>query len=107
MSIYAKRRLTVLVLLAGAFLAGGKALDALGGGPLTAAEDRSSVPVVPVVRLVTEPVSKATYVVQSGDTLWSIARSIKPAGDVRPIVDRLAAGRHGKPLQPGDRIVLP
>jgi hypothetical protein len=120
-SVYWRRRLAVLVVLAGAFLAGGKALEALGGGPLAAAEVRSSPspavsavraapPTSPAVRrvhLVATPVRKATYVVQSGDTLWSIARSLQPQGDVRPLVDDLTAGRHGRPLQPGERIELP
>lgn len=118
-SVYWRRRLVVLVVVVGAFLAGGKALEALGGGPLAAAEVRSSPssaavehPAPPAdrtsaVRLVTTPVRRATYVVQSGDTLWTIARSLQPEGDIRPLVDDLAATRHGRPLQPGERIELP
>jgi len=110
----------VLVVVVGAFLAGGKALEALGGGPLAAAEVRSSpssavaehpAPLADrtsaAVRLVTTPVRRATYVVQPGDTLWTIARSLQPEGDIRPLVDDLAATRHGRPLQPGERIELP
>src|SRR5262249_26165640 len=33
----------------------------------------------------------AAYVVQPGDTLWSIARSLQPDGDVRPLVGDLRA----------------
>lgn len=119
-SVYWRRRIVVLVVVAGAFLAGGKALEALGGGPLAAAEVRSSPssavaehPAPPAnrtsgaVRLVTTPVRRSTYVVQPGDTLWTIARSLQPEGDVRPLVDDLAAARDGRPLQPGERIELP
>jgi hypothetical protein len=50
--------------------------------------------------------------VQPGDTLWSIARAAVANGDtggtdVRPIVDHLAAERHGRPLEVGETIVLP
>ena len=37
----------------------------------------------------------ADYVVQPGDTVWSVARRLQPEGDVRPVVDRLAAARGG------------
>lgn len=119
-SVYWRRRILVLLVVVGAFLAGGKALEALGGGPLAAAEVRSSPSSAvaghsappanrtsPTVHLVTTPVHRATYVVQPGDTLWSIARSLQPEGDVRPLVDDLAASRQGRPLQPGERIELP
>jgi LysM repeat protein len=54
-----------------------------------------------------EPVARTTYVVAPGDTLWSIARRLVPEGDVRPVVDSLAAHRNGRPLQVGERIALP
>ena len=48
------------------------------------------------------------YVVQPGDTLWSIAGSINPDGrDLRATVDRLVDAAGGSVLQPGQRIVLP
>src|SRR3954452_25592929 len=46
------------------------------------------------------------YVVESGDTLWGIARQLDPDGDPRPIVDQLTRGNDlrrglesGQPLQ--------
>ncbi len=45
-------------------------------------------------------------VVQSGDTLTSIARRLQPSGDVSGLVDRLAATHGPGALQPGDRIAL-
>ncbi|HET7489066.1 MAG TPA: LysM domain-containing protein [Acidimicrobiales bacterium] len=53
------------------------------------------------------PIAARSYVVQPGDTLWSIARSLQPHGDVRPLVQRLAADRGGAPLRAGERLVLP
>ncbi len=53
------------------------------------------------------PASQPSYVVKPGDTLWTIARSVEPRGDVRPVVDRLAQGRRGRLLRVGERIVLP
>jgi hypothetical protein len=44
--------------------------------------------------------------VQPGDTLWSIARSVQPAGDVRPLVHRLERANHGTRLRVGDRLLL-
>ena len=35
------------------------------------------------------PASQVTYVVESGDTLWSIARRVAPGRDPRPVVDGL------------------
>ena len=102
-AVYRRRRLVVAALFLGALLAGSWVLGALGGGPLTASEAGSSG----AVSLRMEPVSQATHVVQPGDTLWSIARELVPEGDVRPVVDSLAAHRDGRPLQVGERITLP
>ena len=66
----------------------------LGGGPLTAPE-RLSSPGAPVV-----------HVVRPGDSIWSVARSLHPHGDIRPLVDRLVAAHHGTALRVGERIAL-
>ena len=44
----------------------------------------------------------ADYVVQPGDTVWSVARRLQPEGDVRPVVDRLVAGHGGAGLVAGE-----
>lgn len=54
-----------------------------------------------------EPVAARAYVVQAGDSLWAIGRSLQPDGDVRPLVARMLALRNGRPLRVGERIVLP
>ena len=52
------------------------------------------------------PISEAVYVVQPGDTYWSIAERLAPAKDPRPIVDELQR-RHGDgELEVGDRLDL-
>lgn len=53
------------------------------------------------------PASAVMYVVRPGDTLWSIARSIDPTGDERPLVDRLASELHGTVIYPGEAVELP
>lgn len=48
------------------------------------------------------------YVVQPGDTLWSIAtRLVGPAGDPRPVVAQLQAENHGATIVPGAVLRLP
>lgn len=46
------------------------------------------------------------YVVEPGDTLWSIAVRIAPGQDPRPIVHRLAERSGGTALRPGQRLSL-
>ena len=96
---YRRRRLLAAVLVPGALLVFRVVSGALGGGPLPASE--------PASRLVVQPIARSVHVVEAGDTLWQVARSLQPRGDVRPLVDRLAAGRGGRPLQVGERITLP
>lgn len=104
-AVYRRRRLTVLafaVALAAPAVAG-LAVGAPGGGPLTTSGAGSS----PTTRIQVQTVARSTHVVAPGDTLWSIARRLQPEGDVRPLVDALAASRNGRPLQVGERIRLP
>ncbi|HEX4979974.1 MAG TPA: LysM peptidoglycan-binding domain-containing protein [Acidimicrobiales bacterium] len=113
-AVYRRRRLAVLLALALVAIlfdvAGRAVLAALDGGPLTAVEGTPSVGVAEraeTVDLDVQPVASSSFVVRSGDTLWDIARRIQPTGDVRPLVDALAAARRGRPLQPGERIDVP
>ena len=46
------------------------------------------------------------YVVQPGDTYWTIAATVAPDRDPRPIVDQLRDAHGGGPLAAGDRLVL-
>ena len=49
----------------------------------------------------------STYVVQPGDTLWSIAERVAPAGDVAEVVDVLVALNGGATIQIGQALDLP
>ncbi len=46
------------------------------------------------------------YVVQPGDTLWSIATEIAPERDPRAVVDALREANGGPELEVGDRLIL-
>ncbi len=47
-----------------------------------------------------------SYVVQPGDTLWTIARAQQPRGDIRPLVEQLSRDNHGSNLQIGQTISI-
>jgi LysM domain len=54
------------------------------------------------------PAPRVTYVVEPGDTLWSIARRVAPGRDPRPVVDGLIKAndlRGG--LQAGQELSIP
>jgi hypothetical protein len=90
-----RRVVSGLVLLAVVVLGGATVSAVAGQGP-PAISHRAPTPVASVA-----------VVAQPGDTLWSIAREIQPEGDVRPLVDVLAAERGGRPLEPGDVVAWP
>jgi hypothetical protein len=55
-----------------------------------------------------EPVAHhAPYVVEPGDTLWSIAVRLDPTGDPRPWVAKLESETGGVNVVPGEQLVLP
>ena len=51
--------------------------------------------------------SHADYVVQPGDTLWSIAVRLDPAGDPRVVVGELEAQTGSDTIVPGQHLHLP
>lgn len=72
-----------------------------GGGPLPAPGPSRPAAVRGA------PTDASPYVVQPGDTFWTIARRLDPKGDVRPLVDRLVSAHGGSALYVGERIALP
>jgi Tfp pilus assembly protein FimV len=54
------------------------------------------------------PAPRVTYVVEQGDTLWSIARRVAPGRDPRPVVDRLIEVNDVRGgLQAGQELSIP
>lgn len=102
-AVYRRRRLlaggVLLLVLAAALLVVQLALAGTGGGPLAATGAAASQRMAPI--------GSAVWVVQPGDTLWSIAARLDPHGDERPLVDRLAAELGGADIHPGEAIPLP
>jgi Tfp pilus assembly protein FimV len=101
---YRRRRLMVLLAaVATAFLlvpAASRAAAAFRDVPASVSERR------PVPAHGLAPVLGG-YMVQPGDTLWSIARRLQPAGDVRPLVHQLIALNGGASLGIGQRLAIP
>jgi len=94
-STYRRRRAVAAGLVAALVLAVFAGLGMLGGGPLPAPGRPAQLR------------GGATYVVQPGDTLWSIASRLEPGADPRPVVDRLTDAHGGTVLHVGERIRLP
>jgi len=89
-----RRRLTLLVVIAALLVVAASWLD---GGSAVPTQARPT----PL-----EASEQSVYVVQAGDTLWSIARRLDPPGDIRATVDALVE-RHGSvSVSVGDRIPL-
>jgi LysM repeat protein len=90
-AVYRRRRVVAGVAVAVIVVTGARVLpsDAGAGGV-------GPAPAAPVV-----------YVVQPGDSYWSIAASLERPGDVRATVDALTSANGDGMLQVGDRITLP
>ncbi len=49
----------------------------------------------------------STYVVEPGDSLWSIAERVDPSGDPRPLVSEMASKLGTYTVVPGEQITIP
>ena len=87
----------VVLLLAIEVRPSGIPASAAGSGPSSASQPA----VLPA------GVADRFYIVEQGDSLWSIARALAPFRDVRTYVDELEALNGGTSIQPGQRLVLP
>jgi nucleoid-associated protein YgaU len=100
-AVFRRRRLAaaglLAVLVAGSWIGLQAALGRIGGGPLATTGAPGGL----------QPAAARTWVVQPGDTLWSIAEAVDPKGDVRPLVDRMAAELGSTSLYPGERVAVP
>jgi hypothetical protein len=101
---FARRRLTALlgisVFLLALMFGAGSVLANRGGAPAS----------TPAVRPATSPVVQlpgAPYIVQPGDTLWSIAIAHRGGSSQREYVDRLIERIGGTSLQIGQLLSLP
>lgn len=95
--IYRRRRLAVLFAVVALVAVVG--LVATHGGSATT-DVRMTPAAAPSVP------ERTVYVVQPGDTVWSIAHELDPAGDPRALVDRIVALNGSAALQPGQRLRL-
>jgi nucleoid-associated protein YgaU len=100
---YRRRRLAVLLATTAAVLlapvAASRAVAAFRDVPASVPERRPAP--------ATQSAARIGYLVQPGDTLWSIARKLQPEGDVRALVHQLVDANGGADLEVGQRVVLP
>jgi hypothetical protein len=110
-SVYQRRRLGVLVATVTVVAIGYLALTGLGallsphsaGAAAAGARADAAASAAPVAPA-DSGAAPARYVVQPGDTLWSIARQLRPSGDIRPLVDALADRAGSGPLVAGEAL---
>jgi Tfp pilus assembly protein FimV len=110
---YARRRLAVLLVALLLAVLAVRLVAGLTSGPETTVSTGSTgAPAVTVHSPLAYGASGtpvpdgATYVVQPGDTVWSIAAQLAPGADVRGMVDRLVGLNGGAALEVGQRLRL-
>ncbi|MEP7203836.1 MAG: LysM domain-containing protein [Ilumatobacteraceae bacterium] len=103
--VYARRRLMVLLTLAAIvlvlFVGAGHVVANRGGAPASASMIR------PANAAVATPAASNLYVVQAGDTLWSIGQRFHGDRSLADFVDQLVAVNGGTEIQVSQALALP
>jgi nucleoid-associated protein YgaU len=103
--IYARRRLMVILVLAAIVLvllvSAGPVVANRGGAPASASMIR------PANASVVTPAATNMYVVQAGDTMWSIAQRFHGDRSLAQYVDQLVADNGGTEIQISQALALP
>jgi LysM domain len=101
--IYARRRLMVILSLVAIvlvlFVGTGHVVANRGGAPASASMIRPATPAAPAPANV--------YIVQSGDTLWSIGERFHGHTSLADYVDSLVSSNGGTELQVSQALTLP
>ena len=102
--LYARRRLRVLLVLAAVVLvllvSTGHVVANRGGAP-------ASTPAVRLANPASSGSLATTYVVQAGDTLWSIGQRFHGQTGLAEYVDALVAANGGSDIQVAQALALP
>jgi hypothetical protein len=107
-AVYRRRRAVVLLALLLAVVGLCAIVVQLQAPGSTEVRTTSATSVKPTaVAAPAAPAAPPVYVVQPGDTLWSIAAALHPDGDIRGTVDRLVERNGTAALQTGQRLWLP
>jgi LysM repeat protein len=104
--IYARRRLMVILSLVAIvlvlFVGTGHVVANRGGAPASASMIRPATPAVAAA-----PATANVYIVQAGDTLWSIGERFHGHTSLVDYVDSLVEGNGGAELQVSQALTLP
>lgn len=95
--VYRRRRIVAALLLVTLLVVGWLAVDAALGAARGLAAPQPARIEGPTVVVEADP----------GDTLWTVARRVRPSGDVRPAVEAMLAERGTADLQVGDEVRVP
>lgn len=110
-TLYARRRLTVLVSVAAIvlvlFVGAGHVVANRGGAPASASMIRPASAGATSAPAPVAPVAANLYIVQPGDTLWSIGERFHGHAALVDYVDSLVAANGGTELQVSQALALP
>lgn len=107
--VYRRRRVAVLALVAVVMVGIAASFGLVG--PRVGAPEAPAVGAVDTVgaprSAVARHAAEGRVVVRPGESLWQVARRLQPHGDIRPLVDRLAARNGGAQVVAGQQLAVP